>query len=635
MKHRCAILLFTAFLILAAGRARAAQLAQRQPAQPQPAYRNFKVSVYIPVQIVQHMAADPAWLGATWKAISRDVHVDKVYIESYRGGDTANGATLEAVKRFFARQGVATAGGMALVAGGRGGQFRSLSYTNPGDRALLARISALTARHFNHIILDDFFFNSTKTDADIAAKGRQSWTAFRLQLMDEVSRDLILRPARRANPRVKIVIKFPNWYDHFQGSGYDLAVEPKLFDGIYTGTETRDPVITDQHLQQYESYEIIRYFDNVAPGRNGGGWVDTYDIRYVDRYAEQLWDTLLAKAPAITLFNWAALLAPAKPGARQAWANLGTTLNFQTLAAGRQDVTMATVAGNALRSIDGVLGSLGQPLGLKSYKPFQSHGEDFLPNYMGLIGLPMEMEPRFPGKAPAVLLTKQASFDPNIVAKIEQKLRAGGTVIITSGLLQALQSRGIEDIVEASFTSRPMMVSSFYGAYGAGAGQNLGQAKGGDILYPELDFYTNDAWPVVRGTANGTGVPMLLNDHYSKGQLFIWNIPYNPSDLYRLPEATLSALKNYVGASLPVRLNGPSQTSLFIYDNRTFVLESYLDHPVDVQVLGGFHTIENLTTGHIVKGTALQQPERQSLPEGANSFTVHLLPHSLAAFREQ
>ena len=94
-------------------------------------------------------------------------------------------------------------------------------------------------------------------------------------------------PARAVNPKVKIIIKFPNWYEHFQANGYDLDEEPKIFDGIYTGTETRDPEDNDQHLQQYESYEIIRYFDNVAPGRNGGGWVDVYDSRYIDRYAEQ------------------------------------------------------------------------------------------------------------------------------------------------------------------------------------------------------------------------------------------------------------------------------------------------------------------------------------------------------------
>jgi hypothetical protein len=63
--------------------------------------------------------------------------------------------------------------------------------------------------------------------------------------------------AKAVNPKVDIIIKYPNWYEHFQGNGYDLAEQPRIFDAIYTGTETRDPVETDQNLQQYESYEII------------------------------------------------------------------------------------------------------------------------------------------------------------------------------------------------------------------------------------------------------------------------------------------------------------------------------------------------------------------------------------------
>jgi hypothetical protein len=85
------------------------------------------------------------------------------------------------------------------------------------------RAVELTARHFDEIILDDFFFSMTKHDSDIAAKGNRSWTQFRLELMNEVSQNLILRPARAANPKVKVIIKFPNWYEHFQGLGYDLG----------------------------------------------------------------------------------------------------------------------------------------------------------------------------------------------------------------------------------------------------------------------------------------------------------------------------------------------------------------------------------------------------------------------------
>ncbi len=88
-----------------------------------------------------------------------------------------------------------------------------------------------------------------------------------------------------------------------------METEPKICDGIYTGTETRDRS-GNQHLQEYLGYLIFRYFENIKPGGNGGGWVDTGGLRHLDRYAEQLWLTLFAKAPEITLFDFRQLQRP-------------------------------------------------------------------------------------------------------------------------------------------------------------------------------------------------------------------------------------------------------------------------------------------------------------------------------------
>src|SRR6185437_11651493 len=375
-----------------------------------PAHEQFKVAVYIPVFQVERMK-DPAYLKKSWNEISSQVKVDKVYIETYRSGEVADDAALDNAKKFFASQGIETAGGIAYVGAGDtagsdspdagGGQFISMCYTDPKERDLVKRVAELTARHFDEIMLDDFFFSNTKRDSDIAAKGSETWTAFRLKLMDDVSRDLVLGPARAVNPRVKVTNKFPNWYEHFAANGYDLDAEPKLYDSIYTGTETRDPEDNDQHLQQYESYEIVRYFDNIAPGRNGGGWVDVYDSRTIDRYAEQLWDTMLAKAPQIMLFQYSDLVRPAEIGKRE-WASQPTTftvdgLNKWRAASGASGTpTYASAAGYALNQVNAVLGKLGKPVGIASYKPYQSTGEDFLQDYLGMIGIPIDMRPTFP-----------------------------------------------------------------------------------------------------------------------------------------------------------------------------------------------------------------------------------------------
>jgi hypothetical protein len=608
-------------------------------------YTNFAVAIYIPVSVVQSFQ-EPQKLEDDWARIRRQLKVDKVYIEVQRDRNMASPELLERVKQFFTGHGVRVAGGMAASDGNIGGQFKSFCYTDPKDREFIQGAAELAARHFDELIQDDFFFNTTKYDSDIAAKGGQSWTRFRLGLMDDVAENLIIKPAKAINPKMKLVIKFPNWYEHFQGLGYDLDQEPKLFDGIYTGTETRDPEITDQNLQQYESYQLIRYFDNIAPGRNGGGWVDTYSIRYVDRYAEQLRDTALAKAPEITLFEWSGMLRGINAGNRTNWADEHTSMDLNQLkqawaasAPIGEEPTMARVAGYALEQVDGVLGQLGRPIGIASYKPYQSTGEDFLHNYLGNLGIPIDLHPEFPTNADLVLLTECAKFDPAIVDKIKGQLRAGKSVVITSGLLRALAGKGIEDIVEASCPDRKFLAHEYLSGFGAGNGAIIGDEQQGDVLFPEIDFLTNDAWALVRALASGRGYPLLFMDRYSKGVLYVWTMPDNFNDLYRLPAGVTSALKNHVMHGFPVRLDGPAQVALFAYDNNTFVVESYLPAAADVKIsaLGNFRHLKNLATGETVEGQAPEPPADRWRRPGGNAetrmvFNLHLLAHSYAAF---
>jgi hypothetical protein len=619
-------------------------------AEPQP-YKDFKVTVYIPAQVVEHMGHDPAWMESTWNIIGSRVHVDKVFIETYRGGVSVDDATVSQVESFFQSQGVEVAGGMAMTGPPNGsGWFHSLDYVDPKDRALVERMSALTARHFNEIILDDFLFTNDKSDAAIAAKGKRTWDQYRLQLMDAVARDLILKPALAANPKVRVIIKFPNWYPSFQGLGYDLEREPKMFPEIWTGDETRDPLTTDQHLQPYESYEVFRYFENIAPGRNGGGWVDTYGVLYPDRYAEQLWDTILAKAPAINLFQYTDLLRPVESGDRGAWQMLPTSFNFfQMVHECCGDIRssepryplMADAAAYALRQVDRVAGELGAPIGLASYRPYQSTGEDFLPEVVGMLGIPVEMYPEWP-KAKTVLLTETAKYDPDIVSKIEQHLRDGDNVIVTSALLHAIQNKGMDEISDMYVTGSVLAARSFVAGFGSADGAGLGTSRQ-SILFPEVHYYINQEGVAVYGLAEGRSVPLLLMDRYGKGMLYVWSVPENMNDLYQFPSRVLNTIRSYFDVGLPVKLEGPAKVSLFEYDNGTFVVESFLDHPAAVRVTGGFGHIKDLLTGTTLAGDPI--PERGAMLRSQSSasaqapreygFGLQIEPHSFVAFREQ
>jgi hypothetical protein len=546
------------------------------------AYKNFRVAIYIPVNSTKRLA-NPVAFEREFARVSSQLKFDKVYIEAYRDREFATDAELETVKREFQAKGIQTSGGVTLAAGGwPGGQFGTFDYENPADRAECERAARLAARHFDEVILDDFFFYTMKTDADIAAKGNRSWTDYRLAKMREASRALVLGPAKQENPRVRVIIKYPNWYEHFHGLGYDLAEQPRMFDAIYTGTETRDPVITDQLLQQYESYEIVRYFSNIRPGANLGGWVDTYSIRSIDRYAEQLWNTLFAKAPEQTLFEWSAMASdrPATSGLRP-WAKQATSFRWPT--AGGNG--WAAAANEALHIADGVVGQLGNPVGVASYRPPHATGEDFLHNYIGNLGVPIELFPQYPAQARTILLTQAAAADPQIIAKIDASLHGGANVIVTSGFLEAMQGRGFDQLAEWRTTGHTIAVDRYFDGFGAGNGtelKELGKTK--PVLFPEVRFYTNDSWGIIRGVAAAKGFPIVLMNHYSKGTIYLWTMPQNFGDLYSLPRPMVTRIKQYLFGDLPVQIDAPDHVALFSYDNGAFIAENFRDTAATVRI---------------------------------------------------
>jgi hypothetical protein len=335
------------------------------------------------------------------------------------------------------------------------------------------------------------------------------------------------------------------------------------------------------------------------------------------------------------------MLQPVRPGDRTNWQSLHTSFDYDQLLqsyqshglAGSTNPNLARVAGYSLEQVDTFLGKLGNPIGIPCYKPYQSTGEDFLHNYFGMIGIPIDLHPVFPTNASLVLLTESARFDPGIVAKIKRQLMAGKSVVITSGLLRALQGKGIEDIVEVQYTDRKVLAHQYISGFGSGNGRNIGGETNADVLFPQIDFLTNDAWALVRAMANGRGYPLLLMDRYGKGILYIWTIPDNFNDLYKLPVTVTTAIKNYVMRGFPVRLDGPSQVALFAYDNHTFIVESYLpiETDVTVSVTGEFANLRNLVTGGEITAEASGEGRWQS---GADrvSFHVHLPPHSYSVF---
>jgi hypothetical protein len=598
------------------------------------AYENFSVAVYCRAYETRQMA-DLNWLDSRWQDITKQVHVDKVYLETHRDLLIVDYETLNKAKAYFHERGIRTAGGITLTVNERN-RFETFCYSNPEHRKKVKEIVEHTARHFDEIILDDFYFTSCKCKLSIAAKGDKTWTQYRLDLLAEAAKSLIIDPAKAVNPKVKVVIKYPNWYEHFQGLGFNLEKEPALFDGLYTGTETRDPS-GNQHLQPYLGYLIFRYFENLKRGGNDGGWVDTGGLRFMDRYAEQLWLTLFAKAPEITLFDIRQIVRPIDSNLRADWQDGKTSFSFDAMTA---PITMpdgsafkpnmiARAAGVTFEQVDRFVGKLGKPVGIKSYKPYHSTGEDFLHNYLGMCGVPMDLVPEFPTDVNMVFLTETAKFDPDLIAKIKAHLMQGKQVMITSGLLRALQGGRIEEIVEMQVTNRKAVVRDFRAGWGRPV-----QARA-EMVIPQIQYLTNDSWEEISALDQTNGWPMLHSASYGGGTLYVLTVPESFTDLYNLPAEVLNRIRQTLCRDLVVRLEGPGKVSLFVYDNDTFIVESFLDEPVEVQVVTDdrLTTLTDLVTGQTVTAGSAPQDPRGRIP--GRRFEIALPPHSYRVFRGQ
>ena len=603
-------------------------------------YKNFKSVAYVTVGTVNQMGTVKNW-EELWKTYSKNLTLDKVYLETYRDQQFVKDDAMKAAIKFFKSKGIEVSGGITYnYSGGVRQRWESFCYSNPEHLAIIKQVAETTAGYFDEIVLDDYYFTNCKCEDCVEAKGDRSWGEFRMDLLNDVAKNCIVDPAHKVNPKCKVIVKYPNWYDHFQGLGFDLERGPYTFDGVYTGTETRDAT-SEQHLQAYESFGIIRYFEQLRPEHNFGGWVDTGGARYPDLFAEQLWFTLLAKAPEITLFNFAGMNFPFRDGNRT-WANDNPTLNLDELKAvskerGIDNPTWGRVAEYAYEKIDPILNKLGTPTGIKAYKPFHAIGEDFLHNYLGMIGVPVEIVSKFPEYSKdtkLVLLTECASHDADILAKMKTFMKAGGEVIVTSGFYRAMQDKGIRGIFEMTVTDRKADIDTVVVLTGGSRTDYLHKTDV-PVKIPLLTYHTNDSWEDISTLQHENGWPLLQYSVYSNGDIFVWVIPDNFSHLYALPAAALNRYRAVASADTKVFIQGPSQVALFTYDNDTFVVHSFHDTPVDINVVvHGTKGVTDLSTNEVIAGTQGQSEKIYGRERfDASTCPVTIPPHSFRAFK--
>ncbi len=526
-------------------------------------YRNFKLVTYFVAGGVKR--ADREQLEKDLAFFNRHMRLDKVYLEPYRDFFVEEDKFL-LCKEVLENHGIEVAGGITTTFPAEEDEqhkqrmFNTFCYNDAKMVGRLKEVSAFLGKHFDEFIIDDFYFTNCTCDACRAGRDAYnkahcitdgSWQAYRLDLMYRVSQEAMIGPAKAVNPNCRITIKYPNWAESYQETGYNPEGQRKIFDNLYTGTETRDPVTTDQHLPRYLSYSLMTYFENMWPGHNGGGWFDPFDMHITEHYLEQAYLTAFSKAKELMMFCF------------QALAN---TMNVPAL-------------GFQLDKLDEVLDHCGNPIGIPCYLPDHCQGEDNVQDFLGMVGMPIVCTPYFPAESPCMLLTRSSAFDPDVVDKVEKYVAAGGKALVTHGFMQATMDRGIQRMTSVRFADRKVIAEDFLVEQVPSIMHwRLMTYPHGPkpILISVPEHRNNASWAIIKTRVGQESYGMLLRDTYGKGELWTLAVPDSFSDLYHLPTDVLTRIR----AEFPVggvHLECGPLVSLFPYDNNAFIVYPYVD----------------------------------------------------------
>jgi len=399
----------------------------------------LRFSSYATSHHVEQIATDEDFRTRVRETLRR-MGITRLYVEVYRSGHTVSPEHLVFVRDWLAREGIGVVGGIATVPGGdvgvrQQGPLDWFNWQNPKTQRDIERIIRTAAGIFDTFIVDDFLCTGDVGKESDEARGQRSWGQYRRDLITQVARSAILEPARQTNPKITMIVKYPQWYDRFHLFGYDTETLPRLFDRVWVGTETRGRNTRRfGFVQPYEGFVNYRWLAGIAGDKIGGAWFDHGDCAEND-FLDQAYMSVLAGARELVFFN------------------LGDVVQ------GHPDHAKLVDQFDRLADLAAFVRT-HPVVGVPAYKPPNSDpaGDMYIMDFLGMLGIPLVPVHEFPESSPVMFLPAQAAADPALLERVKTALDGGASVIVTTNLLMTMP-RGGELArllgVDPNLTSRP------------------------------------------------------------------------------------------------------------------------------------------------------------------------------------
>ena len=527
-----------------------AQSTMPSPAHEPSSWQNVKYAIYFTYSDIERLLADSASRREATEYFA-PIRAGHVYLECSSEGEV-NVNVMKSAADYFRSLGVKVSGAMVpTVPGG------PMCYNNPENQAILERRSRALAQIFDEFILDDWLFTTCTCEKCVEARGNMSWADYRTKLLLEVSEKYIIEPAKKVHPGIRVIIKYPNWYEGHRLNGYDVYGETKQFDAMAVGIETRTRATHDQHIPIYSGYVFQKWWPSVDPKKWVGSWLDNYDMKgQANDYVAQVWQAVLAKSPEIIL--WCA------GQIHHTGPSSDVFPHFREM----------------LPEFDHVAGLLkGNARGVPMYLPYGSTGEYNIFGYLGMAGIPIDPVAEFPDTTQTAIFTEHSLRDPGLADKMISRLKNGHDVFMTWSLFKKLGNTEFKNTLNLMEGPETVSSSTFRGR--SGWREQVFKSDR-PFVFPAIETTT---WPYARDLAlvredNDFGI--LLEVQYMKGTIYILNMPDNSYDLLQLPVEALNTIRRPFTKELGMQLEGPGGVGMYLFGEKQYALYNMNDEPANV-----------------------------------------------------
>ena len=386
--------------------------------------------------------------------------IRRVYLETFRFGYLVERSLLEKVRDRFREAGIATDGLVTPTMIGKTSTGWNVvcCFTDIPTQRRVQEIFAYTASFFDTVLIDDFWFTDCTCESCNRAMAARTvtvgtkvypvekadWSHYRRELMCRLAEENVIKACKAVNPNVRVIVKFPCWYDNYPQRGYDVPRMSKLFDGTWVGTETRDYRGAWGGTPQMAAFFLARWTASIGAGKCKGAWYDPLHTTPAT-YVEQARLTVLSGVPESLLHSYGYLSMT--PRDAESLDDSVKRLNLKGVGGlgaphGPEDIE--TLRGHLPELVAVAKEVKTRRLtGIAAFKPANCapHGETAVFSFVGMLGLPLNPCHTFPSDAPAAFFTSHLRSFPGAAKLVNAYIATGRPTLLTDGLARALKGK--------------------------------------------------------------------------------------------------------------------------------------------------------------------------------------------------